>query len=80
MLNNYLHKEVLMHSFLDQSGCVFLDLHSGETLSVLMSATEIVKVLTGNEVLDESDELQIVIISLIKKNILLPFDNKNTDV
>lgn len=69
-----------MHSFLDQSGCVFLDLHSGETLSVLMSATEIVKVLTGNEVLDESDELQIVIISLIKKNILLPFDNKNTDV
>ena len=69
-----------MHAFLDQSGCVFLDLHSGETLSVLMSATEIVKVLIGDNVLDESNELQIVITSLIKKNILLPFDTKKTDV
>lgn len=80
MLNNYLHKGVQMHSFSDQSGCVFLDVHSGETLSVLMSEADILKVLSGEIILDKKTTQNIAIRSLIQKNILLPLDCKNTDV
>ncbi|WP_293748546.1 hypothetical protein [uncultured Paraglaciecola sp.] len=65
-----------MHSFSDQSGCVFLDIHSGETLSILMSESEISKVLSGNTVLDKETSRNIAIQSLIQKNILVPIDSK----
>jgi hypothetical protein len=79
-MNYYLKKGLLMHSFSDKSGCVFLDLHSGETLSVLMSKTEILKVLSGEIRFDEENEQSIAIMLLIHKNIFIPFENKNIHV
>ncbi|MDU0356338.1 hypothetical protein RS130_22780 [Paraglaciecola aquimarina] len=68
-----------MHSFSDQSGCVFLELQSADTLSVLMSETEIVKVLSGDITLDDDDKQKSAIDALIQKNILLPLDRKCSD-
>ena len=79
-MNRFLTKGVLVHSFSDKSGCVFLDLHSGETLSVLMSKTEIFKVLSGEMRFDQESEQSIAIMSLIQKNIFMPLENKNTNV
>lgn len=80
VLNRYLHKGVLAHSFLDQSGCVFLDLYSGETLSVLVSEAEILKVLSGKNLTGKKKSCEVIVKSLIQKNILIPLDSKNTDV
>jgi hypothetical protein len=79
-MNQFLKKGVQMHSFSDQSGCVFLDIHSGETLSILMSESEISKVLSGYTVLDKETSRNIAIQSLIQKNILVPIDSKKSDV
>jgi hypothetical protein len=80
VLHKYLHKGVLTHSFLDQSGCVFLNLSSGETLSILMSETDLFKVLSGATIMDKNTAQSIAIMSLVQKNILLPLNSKNTDV
>ncbi len=77
MLGIFLSKGVIYHSFSDHSSCVFLDLYSGETLSILMSETEIVKALTGEMKLDKSDVKSLAMSSLMQKNILVPLDNKN---
>ena len=68
-----------MHSFSDASGCVFLDLHLGETLSVLMSETEILNTLSGDIDAIKETTQNIAIQSLIQKNIILPLDRKNPD-
>jgi hypothetical protein len=79
-MKRFLKKGVQVHSFSDESGCVFLDLHSGETLSILMSETEILNVLSGDiDAVKESTQ-NIAIQSLIQKNIFLPLTSKNTDV
>ena len=69
-----------MHSFSDQSGCVFLDVQSGETLSILMPKAEIFKVLSGEILIDEENEQSTAIMFLIQKNIFIPLENKNTNV
>ena len=71
---SFLNKGVQMHSFSDRSGCVFLDLHSGETLSVLMSEDELVTMFSGETISGESDVQRTVVNSLIQKNILIPLD------
>jgi hypothetical protein len=79
MMNYFLKKGVQMYSFSDQSGCVFLDLHLGETLSVLMSETEILNTLSGDIDAIKETTQNIAIQSLIQKNIILPLDLKNPD-
>jgi hypothetical protein len=76
VLNKYLHKGVLVHSFLDKSGCVFLDLRSGETISVLIPAAKLVKILSGDQIIDEFNKLSPAITSLISKNIFMPIEHK----
>jgi hypothetical protein len=79
VLLKYLGKGVHMHSFSEQSGCVFLDIESGETLSVSASESEIVSVLSDENTLEKSNELNTVVESLVDKFFLIPLDNKNTD-
>jgi hypothetical protein len=75
-MDQILKKGVQMHSFSDQSGCVFLDIHSGETLSILASKTEIVSVLSGEKSLEKLSKLNTAVESLVSKNFLIPLDNK----
>jgi hypothetical protein len=79
-MNRFLKKGVLLHSFSDQSGCVFLVSHSGETSSVLMSESEIVTILSDESIIDEENEQSIAIKSLIQKKIFIPLSNKNNNV
>lgn len=79
LLSRRIRKGVIYHPFSDQSGCVFLDLQSGETLSILISESDLTVLLSGEILIDESDECNFAITSLINKNFLIPFDNKNTD-
>jgi hypothetical protein len=79
-VNELLKKGVQMYSFSDQSGCVFLDLNSGETLSVLMSEAEILNTLSADINAVKESTQNIAIQSLIQKNIFLPLTSKNTDV
>lgn len=79
-MNELLKKGVQMYSFSDQSGCVFLDLNSGETLSVLMSEAEILNTLSADINAVKESTQNIAIQSLIQKNIFLPLTSKNTDV
>jgi len=79
-MNRFLKKGVMMHSFSDQSGCVFLDVQSGETLSILMPKAEIFKVLSGEILIDEENEQSTAIMFLIQKNIFIPLENKNKNV
>jgi hypothetical protein len=74
MMSQFLKKGVQMHSFLDQSGCVFLDLQSGETLSILISESEILNVLSDDMHVVKETTQNIAIQSLIQKNILLPLN------
>ncbi|MFB1033774.1 MAG: hypothetical protein QMC38_00365 [Sinobacterium sp.] len=75
-----LKKGVLKYSFSDESGCVFLDLHSGETISVLMSETEILTALANEIIMDKDATDNIAIQSLIQKKLLLFSDSKKADV
>jgi hypothetical protein len=79
-MDQILKKGVQMHSFSDQSGCVFLDIHSGETLSILMSETEILNVLSGDTHAVRETTQTTAVQSLIHKNFILPLELKNTDV
>jgi hypothetical protein len=74
MMSQFLKKGVQMHSFSDQSGCVFLDLQSGETLSILISESEILNVLSDDMHVVKETTQNIAIQSLIQKNILLPLN------
>ena len=71
---------MLKYSFSDESGCVFLDLHSGETISVLMSETEILTALANEIIMDKDATDNIAIQSLIQKKLLLLSDSKKADV
>ena len=71
---------MLKYSFSDESGCVFLDLHSGETTSVLMSETEILTALANEIIMDKDATDNIAIQSLIQKKLLLLSDSKKADV
>jgi hypothetical protein len=79
-MDQILKKGVQMHSFSDQSGCVFLDVYSGETLSILMSETEILNVLSGDTHAVRETTQTTAVQSLIHKNFILPLELKNTDV
>ena len=79
-MKRFLKKGVQVHSFSDESGCVFLDSHSGETLSILMSETEILNVFSGDIDAVKENTQNFAIQSLIQKNIFLPLTSKNTDV
>lgn len=79
MIRRRIRKGVIYHPFSEQSGCVFLDLQSAETISVLISESDLTQVLLGERLIDKSDECHAAMTSLIDKNILVPFNNKNTD-
>lgn len=65
-----------MYSFIDSSGCVFLNADSGETLSVGLSESELTKLivpLQGKEMANSDiDTLNI----LVKKCFLKPLDTQ----
>ena len=60
-----------MYSFVDASGCVFLNTYSGETLSVGLAEPELIDFISSGKIYDN------VITSLIDKGFIKPIDLKN---
>ena len=70
MLSHYMKEGVLWHSFSDHSGCVFLLVSSGETLSVKLTELALTELLSAAHYSNVSDENKSVIESLVNKGFI----------
>jgi hypothetical protein len=69
-----------MHSFIDSSGCVFLNTFSGETLSVGLTQFDLAKIISSKKTYDNSKITVDTITTLVDKGFLKPFDHQNSHV
>lgn len=69
-----------MHSFTDFSGCVFLNTYSGETLSVGLSHSALIKCLATIQGYDKSNSASESIITLVNKGFLRNLDVQSSNV
>lgn len=69
-----------MYSFIDFSGCVFLNTYSGETLSFGLSESELVKLITSRQNHDNTKTTLDTINTLVDKGFLKSLELKNSNV
>lgn len=69
-MKNLLNKGVQMHSFSDSSGCVFLNTYSGESLSIGVSQSDLIKFTSLGHDHDKSSTTLDAITTLVKKGFL----------
>jgi hypothetical protein len=69
-----------MYSFIDSSGCVFLNTFSGETLSVGLTRFDLAKIIFSYKNHDNSKTTVNTITTLVDKGFLKPFDYQNSNV